>query len=45
MGPIWMMHLAVNLYNEQGMFADVFPLVNYFSLLGSNYTFFGEKVI
>lgn len=43
-GPIWMMHLAVNLYNEKGMFADEFVLADHLSQAGESYSFFGRKL-
>jgi len=44
-GPsLWMMHLAINMYNEFGMFADYFPYVDYLSEEGIAHSFFGEKL-
>ena len=42
--PIWMMHFAVNMYNEFGMFSDYFPYVDYLSSEALTYSFFGEKI-
>ena len=44
MGPIWMMHFAVNVYNEHGMFEDSFPYVNYASSKGVAHSFYGKEV-
>jgi hypothetical protein len=38
-----MMHVAINLYNEKGLFADGFPLLNNMSKSGEIYSFFGRK--
>lgn len=43
-GPIWMMHVAVPLYNEEGLFADEFPYADHLSWAGEGYSFFGRKV-
>jgi hypothetical protein len=40
---IWMMHVAVNLYNEDGLFADTFPLIDTMSNAGELYSVFGRK--
>jgi len=39
----WMLHVAVNLYNEEGLFADMFPLINTMTSTGEIYSFFGRK--
>ncbi|MBI3554124.1 MAG: hypothetical protein HY077_16630 [Elusimicrobia bacterium] len=41
-GPIWMMHAAVNFYNEEGLFADYFSCVDALSRSGKLRTFFGR---
>lgn len=41
---IWMMHFAINMYNERGMFADVFPYVDYLSNKKITHSFYGEKI-
>ena len=43
-GPVWMLHVALNLHNERGMFSDSFPLLDYFSVTAAQYSFFGENV-
>ena len=43
-GDKWMMHVAVNLYNENGMFADRSPLLDYLSLTGTSYSFYGKRI-
>ena len=40
---IWMMHIAINLYNEEGLFSDQFPLLNTMTQSGELYSFFGRK--
>jgi len=40
---IWMLHVAVNLYNENGLFSDRFPLINTMVSSGEVYSFFGRK--
>ena len=42
--PKWMMHVSVVLYNDEGMFSDRMPLVNYLSLTGTTYSFYGKKI-
>ncbi len=42
--PIWMMHLAVNVYNENGLFSDYFPYLNHLSREGLTFSFYGEPV-
>ncbi|MDA1169507.1 MAG: hypothetical protein O3A36_04165 [bacterium] len=45
LGPsIWMMHFAINMYNEYGMFSDYFPYVDYLSANAITHSFFGEKL-
>jgi hypothetical protein len=39
----WMMHVAINLYNENGLFADTFPLIDTMTKTGEIYSFFGRK--
>ena len=41
---LWMMHVSVNLYNEDGLFADIFPLVDTMTTTGEIYSFFGRKL-
>lgn len=43
-GPIWMMHLAVNVYNEKGLFADEFLYADHVSWTGRSYSFFGREL-
>ncbi len=43
-GPIWMLHLAVVVYNEKGLFADEFLYADHASQSGESYSFFGRKV-
>ena len=43
-GPVWMLHVALNLHNERGMFSDSFPLLDYFSVTAAQYSFFGENI-
>ena len=40
---ILMMHVAVNLYNEDGLFADTFPLIDTMTTTGELYSLFGRK--
>ena len=40
---IWMIHVAVNLYNENGLFTDKFPLIDTMTQTGEIYSFFGKK--
>ncbi len=40
---LWMMHIAINLYNEEGLFTDVFPLIDTMAYTGDIYSFFGRK--
>lgn len=40
---VWMLHVAVNLYNEDGLFADSFPLINTMVEAGEVYSFFGRR--
>jgi hypothetical protein len=40
---LWMMHVAVNLYNAEGLFADAFPLIDAMSRTGELYSLFGRK--
>ena len=40
---IWMMHVAINLYNEDGLFADTFPLIDTITTTSEIYSFFGKK--
>ncbi len=45
LGPsIWMMHFAVNMYNELGMFSDYFPYIDYLSAKTVTHSFFGKKL-
>lgn len=41
-GRVWMMHLAVALYNQNGLFSDVFPLVDQLSDGDRSYSFYGR---
>jgi len=44
-GPsIWMMHFAVNMYNEFGMFSDYFAYIDYLSAQKVTHSFFGKKL-
>lgn len=43
-GPIWMMHFAVNIYNEKGLFADYFSYADDVSATNQSFTFFGRRV-
>ncbi len=43
-GPIWMMHFAVPIYNPNGIFADSFPYADHASLTGQLHTFYGAPV-
>jgi hypothetical protein len=43
LGPIWMVHVAVNVYNPNGLFADEFQYPDVLSLSGDTYSFFGRK--
>lgn len=43
-GPIWMMHLAVNVFNEKGLFADEFLYADHLSREGGSYSFFGRRL-
>ena len=40
---LWMMHVAVNLYNEDGLFGDTFPLIDTMAETGEIYSLFGKK--
>ena len=40
---LWMMHVAINLYNEDGLFADTFPLIDTMAKTGEIYSFLGRK--
>jgi hypothetical protein len=40
---LWMLHVAINLYNEDGLFADTFPLLDTMAKSGQIYSFFGRK--
>ena len=40
---LWMMHVAINLYNEEGLFVDTFPLVDAMGETGEIYSLFGKK--
>ncbi|MBI3566285.1 MAG: hypothetical protein HY079_13900 [Elusimicrobia bacterium] len=42
-GPIWMMHLAVNVFNEKGLFADEFLYADHVSRTGESWSFLGRK--
>jgi len=44
LGPIWMMHFAVPIYNEKGLFADDFVYADHASLTGELHTFLGRSV-
>lgn len=45
LGPsIRMMHFAVNMYNELGMFTDYFPYIDYLSANAITHSFLGEKL-
>ena len=44
-GHIWMMHLAVNMYNDQGIFSDFFTYVDYLSVTGTTHSFYGKKEV
>lgn len=44
LGPIWMMHLAVNVYNEKGLFADEFTYADHASWAGESYSFLGRRL-
>jgi hypothetical protein len=41
-GSIWMMHFAVNIYNEYGMFADYSSYIDYLYANAITYSFFGN---
>lgn len=43
-GPIWMMHFAVPIYNPKGLFADDFLYADHASLTGELHTFFGRRL-
>jgi len=43
--PIWMMHFAVNMYNDFGMFSDSFTYIDYLSSEGITHSFYGKEVI
>lgn len=43
-GPIWMMHVTVNMYGQDGIFSDFFSCANHLSRTGTQYTFFGKPV-
>lgn len=43
-GPIWMMHLAVVVYNEKGLFADEFLYADHVSWAGESWSFFGRRL-
>jgi len=40
---LWMMHVAINLYNENGLFADTFPLIDTMGETGEIYSLFGKN--
>ncbi len=40
---VWMLHVAVNLYNENGLFSDQFALINTMSKTGKIHSFFGRN--
>ena len=40
---LWMMHVAINLYNEEGLFVDTFPLIDTMTETGEIYSLFGKK--
>jgi len=40
---LWMMHVAINLYNEDGLFADTFPLIDTMGETGEIYSLFGKN--
>jgi len=44
LNSVWMMHFAVNMYNEFGMFADYFPYVDYLSEKAITHSFFGKRI-
>lgn len=41
---IWMMHFAVNMYNELGMFVDYSYYINYLSSEGITHSFYGKRI-